>query len=91
MSDIKINYDWEYPNLCSGNLSVEINGNVYKFPCFCLRSGGVVYFDDDGVEVVKEGDWEIIKWPDNFPEKLKEKTLKAVNDQIEHGCCGGCV
>ncbi len=71
---------------CSGDLEVVIDGTKWKFPKRALVTGGYVVWDDVGF-----GPWNINKWPDGFPEELKEATLKAVNEQVKWGCCGGCV
>lgn len=91
MSNIKIEYNGEYPCLCHGHLVVTIDGVVWDFGDFSLSSGGCVWFDDDWGEHVEEGDWDIIEWPEGFPEELKEEVLNAINLEIPHGCCGGCV
>ena len=41
---MEIKYNGTYPNLCSGNLLVIINGKEWEFPNYCLRSGGSVGF-----------------------------------------------
>ena len=87
--DIKIEYDGEYPNLCSGHLVVIIDGR--RWDGFHLSSGGSVSFTDEWDEVVEEGDWDITDWPEGFPEHLKASVLEAFNSEIPHGCCGGCV
>jgi len=90
--NIKISYDGKYPNLCSnGDLVIIIDDVEWKFPDGCLESGGSVTFDADWNSDVSSGPWSINKWPKNFPENLKEIVLEAINDQIEYGCCGGCV
>lgn len=89
--NIKIDYDGEYPNLCAGDLIVYIDGVEYKFPEYCLSSGGSCGFDSDWNSHVNYGDWSIHTWPKDFPEELKEKVIDAVNEQVEHGCCGGCL
>ena len=89
--DIEIKYDGSYPNLCSGNLVVVIDGEEWKFPPYCLSSGGDVSFGDDRDESVDEGPWSISDWPKDFPDALKIPVLDAINQSIEHGCCGGCV
>jgi hypothetical protein len=91
MSNIDIKYNGKYPNLCSGKLIVIIDDKTYKFPDYCLRSGGSVRFDENWSETVRQGKWEIREWPENFPEHLKEDVLYEINSQISHGCCGGCV
>ena len=89
--NIEIKYDGKYPNLCSGNLIVVVDGEKWKFPSYCLSSGGYVSFDDDWNEEVGEGKWSVSDWPQNFPENIKNDVLEAINEHIPHGCCGGCV
>lgn len=89
--DIRIAYNGAYPNLCSGQLVVTINEKKWEFPNYCLSSGGSVWFDGDWSEHVEDGDWSIREWPKGFPEKYKEAVTDKVNEEISHGCCGGCV
>lgn len=89
--DIKVKYNGSYPNLCSGKLIVIIDGVSWEFPPYCLRSGGGVSFDENWNENVWQGEWSISDWPEEFLEELKEVVLDAVNEQIKHGCCGGCI
>ena len=89
--NVKVEYDGEYPNLCSGQLFITINNTRWKFPSFCLSSGGGVSFGDNYDESVWDGEWTISSYPDNFPEELKQIAEDAVNSEITHGCCGGCV
>lgn len=84
--NIKIEYDGEYPCLCSGTLIVYIK---YVFPEYCLNSGGSIGFSWD--YNVTKGPWTITKWPKDFPENLKDKVLEKVNNEIPWGCCGGCI
>jgi len=91
MINISIKYNGEFPNLCSGELFVTINGKCWEFPTFCLASGGYVTFDKDWQEEVGNGPWEVHKWPEGFPDKYKYFVIKAINKEIRHGCCGGCV
>ena len=91
MSEIKVKYDGEYPNLCRGKLIVFIDNKKWVFPDYCLISGGNVSFDEDWREDVTEGEWSIDEWPVNFPEEIKEDVINKINLEIQHGCCGGCV
>jgi len=86
-----ISYDGGYPNLCSGTLTMSVDGIETIFPDLCLCSGGNVWFDDNCQEHVETGKWVIVRFPPNFPEDLKKETTKIVNENIPHGCCGGCV
>jgi hypothetical protein len=89
--DIKIQYNGRFPNLCSGNLTVVVDGVSWEFPKYCLVSGGGVSFDENWDENVWHGNWGVYEWPENFPQELKETVLTAINEQVPHGCCGGCV
>lgn len=89
--NIEIEYDGEYPNLCRGDLVVVVDGFRWEFPSYSLRSNGCVSFDDNWSEHITEGDWSIIKYPEGFPEDLELLVEQIVNDEIPHGCCGGCV
>lgn len=88
---ITVKYDGKYPNLCSGSLCIVIDGHEWHFPKYCLVSGGSVAFTVDWDEVVTDGPWSVLEWPESFPELLKDKVIDAINDNIPHGCCGGCV
>ena len=86
-----ISYDGKYPNLCRGTLVLKINNKTVKFDN-CLRSGGRVWFDDDWDEHVETGRWSV--YSDEIPEEYKhliEEITDVVNDNVECGCCGGCV
>jgi len=88
---IEIEYNGNYPNLCRGDLVATIDGKRWEFPSYCLESGGSVWFDDDWNEHVEVGEWTVSDWPTGFPDELKTRVEEAVNENIPHGCCGGCV
>lgn len=55
-----------------------------------------VFFDDDYNEVVTEGDWGISEYKlklNNLSELIpfREEIEKVVNDNVQKGCCGGCL
>lgn len=85
-----ISYDGEFPCLCGGRLILEVDGNKIIFKEDSLESMGCHYFEGDEF-VTKKAPWKIIKFPMNFPEELKEYALEIVNENIKHGCCGGCL
>jgi len=91
MNDIQIQYNGRYPNLCSGQLIVTINGVRWVFPSHCMCSGGSVWFDKNWSEHIESGDWNIDNWPEGFPEDMKKTVIEAVNNEVSPGCCGGCV
>lgn len=95
-----VSYTGSYPNLCSGILTVTIDGKPvefgYSFAQFGLpkfwRSGGSVTFDDGWNECVKRGPWELD--PDALPNDLLplgQQLIDLFNANVEKGCCGGCV
>lgn len=87
-----ISYDGSYPNLCAGVLVLEANGKIFKFAPHSLGSGGSAYFTNDYQDShICEGDWDVSMWPDNFPEDLKLEAVIVINDNVDHGCCGGCL
>lgn len=86
-----VSYNGAYPNLCSGQLVLKLNGDEIIFPDDCLSSGGSVSFTEDWDEIVSQGNWSISRFPQGFPEELKKEAEKIVNDNIPMGCCGGCV
>lgn len=93
-----ISYSGEYPNLCSGILILEIDGKQYKFapyhdnitifPKF-WSSGGC--FSENFLNVEK-GEWEIdyMEIPEQF-RKYANEIDKVFNENVEYGCCGGCI
>ena len=84
-----ISYSGKYPNLCSGKLTVIVDGKEWVIDG--LVSGGSVSFTDKWEEIVEEGEWGISNWPKGFPEEAKAVVEFLVNEKVPHGCCGGCV
>ena len=83
-----ISYDGSYPNLCSGDCKVEVNGKEYSLE---LDSGGDCYFSEDWDGNVGVGDWSVDGWPEDFPEDKKDEVISLINENIPKGCCGGCL
>lgn len=86
-----ISYDGAWPNLCRGTLTVEKDGKQYSM-YGVLVSGGSVSFDADWEADVEEGDWIIDR--NALAPELQDDWLELeslVNDEIPHGCCGGCI
>ena len=86
-----IKYDGKWPCLCFGTLSIKVNGKAYHLDNV-LISGG---------EITHNGHWEDIcvshlPWKidlNEYPElkQYEAEILEVVNDNIEYGCCGGCI
>ena len=86
--DVSCSYDGSYPCLCGGVLAVKIKEIQYDMS---INSGGSCHLNEDtGEEVVTAGLWSV-NFPDNFPEKYKDLVYEWVNDNVDYGCCGGCI
>ncbi len=97
-----VNYTGKYPNLCRGTLTLEIDGIEYTFggkynepetdfkQFWC--SGGNVRFDDNWCAHVEREEWTIDV--DDLPEQFREYAQeidRVFNENVEWGCCGGCI
>lgn len=92
MAKIRIEYNGDYPCLCMGHLKVYIDDTLWDFGKHSLSSGGnVLGGQPDWDFEVDTGPWDIVYWPDGFPEDMKEAVLQEVNGNIPLGCCGGCI
>ena len=86
-----IEYTGRCPNLCSGTLTLEIEGEVVRFSSerdtrFWYSGGSCCGFN------VTRKPWIIDK--DDIPEKYRKYYYEIVhvfNENVEWGCCGGCV
>ena len=88
-----VNYTGSYPNLCSGVLTLLVNGKEVtfgpewkgaEFPTFWASGGSCGFADND--------------WTDEFDaDELKEflpykdELMEIFNLNVPFGCCGGCL
>lgn len=101
-----VSYTGEYPTLCSGILTLEIDGEEHIFGSFYpartkpegahnkfwMPGGGVhVIGDYDGFDV-QYGAWgiDVEKLPEQF-RKYAEEIDEVFNANVERACCGGCI
>lgn len=98
-----VSYTGKYPSLCTGVLTLEINGKIYKFGNSWLEpenydkfwySGGSCGFGsvDYSNEYCEEGPWNIIE--QDLPVELRkyyDEIKQVFNENVPHGCCGGCL
>lgn len=102
-----VSYTGKYPNLCSGVLTLRIDGEEVRFghDYYVLESwktdgnydefwatGGACGFYADGEDYVNHDEWQLVK--SNLPEKYKpygEELINVFNDNVHWGCCGGCL
>lgn len=84
-----IGYSGRYPNLCSGELFLEIDGKAVVLESGCMSSGGSVGFTPDWDEVITSGEWSV-SVPKEYS-RYEDEINRVVNDNVPWGCCGGCV
>jgi len=87
-----VEYTGAYPNLCSGNLIVKIDGEeikMFQYDDFNMMSGG--YMDDNWEPHC--GPW-LVAFTDSFVNRYGGKTCDKIEEliqkNVEQGCCGGC-
>lgn len=84
-----VSYDGEYPNLCSGELVLRIEGKEVNLGRYCLHSGGNAWVDYELCDHTEWGAWSV-----DVPEELTQyidEITEVVNDNVPWGCCGGCL
>lgn len=101
-----ISYDGKYPNLCRGVLTLRIDGKEVSFGSnfsenkkgeyeSFWESGGCICIDDDGFYYADNGEWVLDIWDKNkYPEWIRcrmDEMIKCMNENVEWGCCGGCI
>lgn len=93
-----ISYTGRYPNLCSGTLTLEIDGVEYKFGrnykepkadfnSFWSSGGGITREYN-----VYSGEWriDVSELPEQF-RKYASEIDEVFNSNVRWGCCGGCI
>ena len=85
-----VSYDGECPHLCYGTLIIKVDGKTYSFN-HAMTSGGRICRGEGWDMWAEYGPWLIDL--DEHPElePYKEEITQVVNDNVEHGCCGGCI
>lgn len=101
-----VSYDGKYPNLCSGELILKVDGafehfcsgyregeELHKHPSLWATGGGCGFINGDySNEYVDTAPWIIDG--DYLPEHLKPfagEIEELFNSNVSHGCCGGCL
>ena len=93
-----VNYTGRYPNLCSGILTLEIDGTEYTFGSswqkpeanfdkFWCSGGGITR----NYEAYSD-EWQINV--DDLPEQFRKYATEiddVFNSNVRWGCCGGCI
>jgi len=88
-----VSYTGEWPTLCMGTLILSLDGEDITFPPFCLESGGDVWFGKDWSGHITKGPWCIVKFPEalQYDKALQQEAVRLVNENVDWGCCGGCL
>lgn len=87
-----VSYTGKWPALCMGTLTFKVNDKQYEIRN--LIAGGETGFKHgySGEPYIRKGPWSL--YEDSLPDELKPcKRLitKMVNENVEQGCCGGCI
>lgn len=89
-----ISYTGKYPCLCCGILTLEIDGKRVQFGYgasnnpFWTSGGGL----NPNYEGIYQGEWQINV--DRIPEEYRKYVREideVFNENVEWGCCGGCI
>lgn len=88
-----VSYTGTCPNLCSGVLTLEINNEKVAFGYGTLyrpfwSSGGGITADYD----IRSGEW-VIDAESIHPayRQYADEIDRVFNENVPHGCCGGCI
>lgn len=93
-----ISYTGKYPCLCVGILTLEIEGEKVTFgyeaeyQSFWSSGGSCGFLNGYSDSYVNGGEWIINE--DELPEKYQKYSMlidRVFNENVEHGCCGGCL
>lgn len=89
-----ISYDGQFPCLCGGTLILNVDG-IEVSDKYCLHSGGNAYITKEGDELVQRGLWTVDFERSfvgmDFSEEEQRLITDLVNQNVRHGCCGGCI
>lgn len=97
-----ISYDGEYPNLCSGTLTLDIDGEIVTFgyeygkvnyPQFWYSGGSCGFLGCNYDETYcNKGEWELDETvlPDKY-KNIGKELIQVFNKNVRWGCCGGCL
>lgn len=94
-----VSHTGKYPNLCSGVLTLKIDGELHEFgygkgrhePFW--KSGGECWFTNDYMDAhVSDAPWsiDVSVLPDKFKSYATEID-EVLNSSVPWGCCGGCI
>lgn len=85
-----VSYDGKWPCLCMGTLTIRVNDKTYRFNHAMVSGGGICCGTDWNMWSV-HGDWKINLEEHPELEPYKDEIERVVNENVEQGCCGGCI
>ena len=85
-----VSYDGKWPCLCHGTLIIKVDGKTYSFRD-AMISGGRIMCNKDWDMWSEQDDWIINLEEHPELEQYKEEITRVVNENVEPGCCGGCI
>ena len=89
-----VSYDGKWTCLCSGTLIIRVNGKTYRLDNVMISGGCIMGGPSTDWDMWTEhGDWRLDLDFDAYPElkEYEEEITRVVNDNVEQGCCGGCI
>ncbi len=97
-----ISYTGKYPTLCMGVLTLEIDGVQHTFgDSFLMPLPEFKRFWDSGGSISADKDWNFHVYTDEWhidvkriPEQFQKYAAEidvVFNENVEYGCCGGCI
>ena len=87
-----ISYDGKWPNLCSGTLTIKVNGTLYELENVMISGGCIMGGPHTNWDMwAEQGSWrlDLQDYPDLKP--YEDEITNLVNENVEYGCCGGCI
>lgn len=73
--------------LCGSTVVLKINDQEIEFHRILGSGGSVSWGDEDEINI---GPWCVGNLPE-YLEKYEEEITKVINDNVDWGCCGGCI
>ena len=85
-----VSYDGKWPCLCRGTLIIKVDGKKYSFK-HAMVSGGYIVRDEEWNMWAEQGEWDVDLYEHPELKSYKEEIVRVVNENVEPGCCGGCI
>ena len=85
---VKVEYDGEYPNMCTGTLTIFEDGVQIYSKSSCFENTGKAGFNNNWESQIIKGK---LIWLD--ADKFSKEISDAVEEKLDEYsvCCGGCI